>query len=104
MYITNIRHLIEASHKMAEEMPSEARDLIGFLTQIIASTTITIPNTLTSSEVQCNSKGCEGFIKSALRPDTEEIHWYCPECEKEGLINNWQETQWDKRNIFSSDI
>jgi hypothetical protein len=98
MYITNIKHLLEASHKMAEEMPAEARDLIGFLTQIIASTTKTIPNSLTATEVPCNSIGCQGSIKSALRPDTEEIHWYCPACENEGLINNWQGTMWDKRN------
>ena len=98
MYITNIKHLVEASQKMAGEMPAEARDMIGFLTQIIASTTRTVPNTLTATDVPCNSLKCEGYIKSALRPDTEEIHWYCPKCEKEGLINNWQGTKWDKRN------
>jgi hypothetical protein len=98
MYITDIRHLMEASQKMAEEMPSEARDMIGFLTQIIDITTIMLPNTLSSTAVRCNTKGCDGFIKSALRPDTEEIHWYCPMCEKEGLINNWQGTEWDQRN------
>ena len=99
MYITNIKHLLEASQKMAEEMPAEARDLIGILTQIIASTTKTNHNTLSSTKVPCNSKGCDGFIKSALRPDTEEIHWYCPDCEKEGLINNWQGTKWDQMNL-----
>jgi len=26
---------------------------------------------------------------------SEEIHWYCPECENEGLISNWQGTRWD---------
>ena len=98
MYITDIRHLMEASQKMAEEMPPEARDLIGFLTQIIDITTIMLPNTLSSTAVRCNTKGCDGLIKSALRPDTEEIHWYCPKCEKEGLINNWQGTEWDQRN------
>jgi RNA polymerase subunit RPABC4/transcription elongation factor Spt4 len=36
------------------------------------------------------------MIKTAVRPDTTEIHWYCPECEKEGLINNWQGTEWDQ--------
>ena len=31
------------------------------------------------------------MIKSAFRPDTEEIHWYCPDCENDGLINGWQQ-------------
>lgn len=98
MYITNIIHLHEASLKMAGEMPEEARDLIGFLTQVIESTTLTLPSTLTTTDVRCYGKSCDGLIKSAVRIDTEEIHWYCPGCEKEGLINNWQGTKWDQRN------
>jgi hypothetical protein len=96
MYITNIKHLLDASVKMPEEMPAEARELIGFLKMIIDHTTRTLPQTLTSTGVGCFGKGCEGLIKTAVRPDTTEIHWYCPECEKEGLINNWQGTEWDQ--------
>jgi hypothetical protein len=98
MYITNIRHLLDASEKMPEEMPAEARELVEFLIQVIDSTTSTLPNTLTSTTVRCFGIGCDGQIKSALRPDNEEIHWFCPDCEKEGLINNWQGTQWDHRS------
>lgn len=98
MYITNLKHLLDASVRMPEEMPSEARELIKFLTQVIEATTRTLPNTLTSSEVRCFSKGCDGQIKSAHRPDNEEIHWFYPNCEKEGLINNWQGTEWDQRS------
>jgi hypothetical protein len=97
MYITNIKHLISASKKMHEEMPPEARELIGFLTRVIEATTLTLHNSLSSSDVSCFRKSCDGNIKSALRPDTEEIHWFCPDCESEGLINGWQGTEWDKR-------
>ena len=98
MYITNIRHLADASARMPEDMPEEPRELFEFLTLVIESTTMTLPSTLTTSDVRCPGTGCDGLIKSALRPDTEEIHWYCPECEKEGLINNWQGTKWDHIN------
>lgn len=97
MYITNIKHLLDASVKMADDMPAEARDLIGFLTKVIDITTRTIPQTLTSTKVICFRKGCEGRIKSALRIDNDEIHWFCPVCEEEGLINNWQGTAWDHK-------
>ena len=70
MYITNIQHLLDASEKMAEEMPNEARELIGFLTLIIDTTTKKLPQTLTTTDVRCFQKGCHGLIKSALRPDT----------------------------------
>ena len=98
MYITNIKHLANASVKMTEEMPSEVRELFEFLTLVIVTTTTALPKTLTLTDVKCIGKSCDGLIKTALRPDTEEIHWYCPECEREGLINNWQGTRWDQRN------
>jgi hypothetical protein len=99
MYITNIQHLLDASEKMSEEMPKEARELIGFLTLIIETTTKILPLTLTTTDVRCFQKGCNGLIKSALRPDTGEIHWYCPDCENEGVISEWQNTKWDNTKI-----
>jgi hypothetical protein len=97
MFITNIRHLLDASEKMPDEMPTEAIELIGFLTLIIATTTKTPSNTLTTTEVRCFEKSCSGMIKTALRHANEIIHWYCPECDKEGLISGWQGTKWDNR-------
>ena len=97
MFITNIRHLADASATMLNEMPEEPRELFDLLTQVIETTTLTLPATLTTTDIRCNAKSCDGLIKSALRPDTNEIHWYCPECEREGLINNWQGTKWDQR-------
>ena len=78
-------------------MPKEARELIGFLTLIIDATTKNLPTTLTTTDIMCFKKGCSGMIKTALMPKTEEIHWYCPDCENEGVINNWQGTKWDNR-------
>ena len=97
MYISDIRHLLHASAKMPEDMPDETKELIGFLTLVIDTTTKNLPHTLTTTDVKCFKNGCYGMIKSAFRPDTEEIHWYCPDCENEGLISGWQKTKWDNR-------
>jgi hypothetical protein len=97
MYITNIQHLLNASVKMQKEMPKEVRELIGFLTLIINSTSRILPHTLTTTDISCFRKGCDGLIKTALRLDNEEIHWFCPDCENEGLISGWQGTKWDNR-------
>ena len=98
MFITNIRHLVNASKKMRDEMPEEARELAAFLPQVVEATTMILPYTLTSINIRCFKTGCDGRIKSAIRPDNEEIHWFCPVCENEGLINNWQRSRWDKRS------
>jgi len=95
MYITNIQHLLDASLKMPEVMPREAKEMVGFLTRIIDKTTKNPPSSLTTTDIRCFKKGCSGMIKTALIPKSEEIHWYCPDCEDEGLINNWQGTEWD---------
>ena len=63
----------------------------------VSITTKNLPDTLTTTDVKCFKNGCSGMIKSAFRPDTEEIHWYCPDCENDGLINDWQGTKWDNR-------
>ena len=97
MFITNIRHLLHASAKMPEDMPDEAKELIEFLKLVIDATTKTLPDTLTTTDVKCFKKGCSGMIKTAFRHDTEEIHWYCPDCEVEGLISGWEKTEWDNR-------
>jgi hypothetical protein len=97
MYITDIRHLLDASEKMPKVMPKEARELVGFLTLVIDKTTKNLPTSLTTTDIRCFKKGCSGLIKTSLMPKSEEIHWYCPDCENEGLINNWQGTKWDNR-------
>jgi hypothetical protein len=97
MYITSLKHLLYSSEKMTDEMPKEARELIGFLTLVVDKTTKTLPRTLTTSDIRCFQKGCSGIIKTSLRSDNEEIHWYCPDCENEGSISEWQDTTWDNR-------
>jgi len=57
---------------------------VDFLALLVDATPITMPSTLTSTEIQCFQKGCQGVMKSAIRPKEGEIHWYCPECENEG--------------------
>jgi hypothetical protein len=36
--------------------------------------------------------------KTALIPKSEEIHWYCPECENEGVISGWKNTKWNNES------
>ena len=70
MYISDIRHLLHASAKMPEDMPDETKELIGFLTLVIDTTTKNLPHTLTQTDVKCFKNGCSGMIKTAFRPDT----------------------------------
>ena len=100
MYLTDIRHLQDAFEKMRDDMPDEPREILGFIKLITDQTSRILPRTLTETGISCFQKGCEGIIKTSLKAGTEDIHWYCPVCEKEGLINNWKGTEWDHREII----
>jgi hypothetical protein len=67
-------------------MPKEAREMAGFLAMVVYFATITRPSTLTPTGIRCFSKGCHGIIRSALKPDKLEEHWYCPECERKVVV------------------
>ena len=97
MYISNMTHFLDDTGNIPKEMPKQTRELASFMALVVDTTTKTCPQTLTTTDVRCFQKGCSGLIKSALRPDTGEIHWYCPDCENEGVISEWQKTKWDNR-------
>ena len=88
-------HFLDETGSIPKQMPKEARELASFLALIVDATTKTMPLTLTSTEIRCFKKRCYGLVKSAISPDGKEIHWYCHECENEGVISNWQKTKWD---------
>ena len=92
-----MNHFLDEKGNIPKEMPKEARELVCFFVLVIDTTTKSNPSSLTSTEIRCFKKGCHGMIKTALRSDTEEIHWYCPVCENEGVISNWQGTKWDNK-------
>ncbi len=97
MYISNITHFLDEQGNIPKQMPKEARELASFLALVVDFTTQNNPSTLTNAGIRCFNKGCHGQVKSALTPDNKEIHWFCPECENEGVISNWQGSKWDNR-------
>ena len=98
MYISNMQHFLDETGNIPKQMPKEARELASFMALVVDTTTKSCPKTLTLKDIRCFEKGCQGLIKSALRPDTNEIHWYCPDCENEGVISEWQGSKWDNRS------
>ena len=90
-------HFLDEKGNIPTEMPKQARELASFMALVVDTTTKTLPSTLTSTDIRCFNKGCHGLIKTAIMPKSGEIHWYCPDCENEGVISGWQGTKWDNR-------
>lgn len=88
-------HFLDEQGNIPKQMPKEARELASFFALVIDATTKTMPATLTPTDIRCFEKGCHGIIKTAIKHDNEEIHWYCPVCKNEGIISHWHGTKWD---------
>jgi hypothetical protein len=99
MYISNMQHFLDETGNIPKQMPKKARELANYFAFVIDATTKEKPSTLTSTDIRCFKKGCDGIINSALRLANAEIHWYCPKCENEGIIFGWQGSKWDNRHI-----
>jgi hypothetical protein len=98
MYISDMTHFLNKQGNIPKEIPGEAGELARFFAMVVDLTSKTNPSILTPTGLRCFRKGCPGIIISTIKPNKEEIHWYCPECENEGVISHWQKTKWDNTN------
>jgi hypothetical protein len=47
-------------------------------------------------------KPCPGELEIRLNPNTEQIHWMCPECGDEGVVTGWAGLIWDMSDCLST--
>jgi RNA polymerase subunit RPABC4/transcription elongation factor Spt4 len=48
-------------------------------------------------------KACLGKLEIDFDPDTDQIHWVCPECGDEGVVTGWRGLIWDLTD-FASEV
>jgi hypothetical protein len=98
--VTNIQHFLDEDGKIPR-LPPEAKELFLFLTTVIEVATIHYGQPLALAEIDCRraSEGsdCEGGIEVWILYEDNSIGWECTECGDEGIITDWEGTQWDKR-------
>jgi len=74
MYISDLTHFLNEEGNIPKEIPSEARELAGFLAMVVDITTENKNNKLCPSPLTCTNKGGNGIINSALTPNFKEVH------------------------------
>ena len=101
--MTNIRHFLDENDE-APNLSQDAKELLNFLSGIIESASTAYDTPVTLANVKClktvNEKSCSGEIEVWVFPEDNRIGWECLECGDEGIISNWEGTQWDKRNYI----
>jgi hypothetical protein len=98
MYIINMTHYLDETGNISKRMHREARELAGFFALVIDTTTLKLPTKLTSTDIRCFKKGCQGTTRVEILHSSDEIHWMCSKCPNEGRISGWQETKWDNNS------
>lgn len=89
-------HFLDAQGNIPRLIPNEGTQLASFHALVVDETTKLLPARLTTIDLRCFEKGCEGMVRVELLP-SNKIHWICSRCENEGMISHWQGTKWDNR-------
>ena len=96
-WVTDLTHFLDESGGLHPALTGPGRGLAEHMTSIVAAATSTRDEAV---EVRCRRRpkrrACPGRLEYRLWAD-ERITWECPKCGDNGVISNWQSTQWDHR-------
>jgi len=96
-WIVDITHFLDAHGRL----PSNARPLMRYMTEIVALASALVPNQVRIIPLRCRRRPgrrpCEGHLHAKLEGESGDIIWECSGCGDQGLISNWQDTAWDHR-------
>lgn len=95
MYISNMTHFINEEGNIPKTSPKEAIEFANFHALIVDATTMHARYDFYPTDIRCFNRNCEGDIQSEIIEENYKIHWFCPECGKEGYISEWEETRWN---------
>jgi hypothetical protein len=97
MWVINIQDWLNET-KTGPVVPRLKRK-VDKITEIITYATSQLSETPTDSPPKCwrrpGRKPCTGTFDVFLDPLTDEIFWYCPICQDEGVISGWEGLIWD---------
>lgn len=75
------------------------KKFINKITIIVAVVSVSPSGKSISSALRCWNRlekhQCKGYIKIFLDDVLNEIQWSCPNCEMNGIIKKWRDTDWD---------
>lgn len=90
MYITDLKHFLDANGAIAP-IKGPAREMAQFLVDVTAAASSQSADApLAPSCFKCKKEA----VDASVAPDAAII-WFCPRCQAEGRISNWQATLWD---------
>lgn len=104
-WICNIRHFMDDNGNLVNDLPSPARNLAEYLGKIISYITQTKRSWERQNlKILCRRrpkrKPCQGEIHAYMFIEEEpkfshKICWYCPVCDDNGIISEWEYTFYD---------
>lgn len=104
-WIVDLRQYLTHSGAVAEDLPSRARILAQFWTQIVSQATLYDEPTTLQCRRRPGRRACGGLLYITFDETLEVVLWHCPKCQDNGAIRGWQGTFWDHGDLpddFSS--
>jgi hypothetical protein len=101
-WVTDIRHCLDASGTIPEDLPGPALNLALFIGAIVAWVTSGRSSVDARTNVPCRRnpgrRRCPGEILASFEPDASTIVWHCPACGDNWVTRGWEGTPWDRRS------
>ncbi len=102
MWVTDMRHCLDASGAIPEDLPGPALNLTLFLGAVVAWVTSGRSADDPLTNVPCRRspgrRRCPGEILASFEADGSTIVWHCPACGDNGVTRGWEGTPWDRRS------
>lgn len=96
-WVTDMSHF-DYPEAEAHNVPRAAVRIATYFASIIEGTVRRMTPT-GSTGIRCRRRPgrapCAGVIESEIRPQGNELRWWCPVCDDNGLTYNWAGTRWD---------
>ena len=97
MWVIDIRHLLDDT--LSGPGIPRLKFKVQKLAEIITFATAVEAGISIDAKPRCwrkpKRKPCAGELEINLNPDTEQIHWVCPDCRDEGVMTGWRGLIWD---------
>jgi hypothetical protein len=97
MYIFSLTQFLSENETLRNDLTEEGKEMAGFLTLLVETATKEYPVEKPHTNIPCVEKDCDGRIGIGVEPINEFIFWLCNKCGREGVLQGWSKSKWDKR-------
>ncbi|MGP8113754.1 MAG: hypothetical protein ACLQFF_07750 [Steroidobacteraceae bacterium] len=97
-WIVDLGHFLGPNGALAP-LSGRGLRLAEYWTQIVSQATNYDEPTTLRCRRRPGRRPCTGLLTIFFDVDTNDVLWFCPVCNDEGVIRGWRDTFWDNSDL-----